>query len=159
MVMTRLISEFIVYGTCCRLFKDYTLHNLVQSINKLTSRTAAVLQWIPAHIWKWSSWSDGKNWQQEAATKIKAKLQRSKHVHQKQEARWLQAHTGKWRFYSPTRHPSASIAPRTDHYTLLAQNRPLQTLKPHEENWHWNISPLTLRNGSTNSRTCHAVLP
>jgi len=49
MVMTCLISEFIVYGTCCRLFKDYTLHNLVQSINKLTSRTTAVLQWIPAH--------------------------------------------------------------------------------------------------------------
>ena len=48
--MTCLISEFIVYGTCCRLFKDYTLHNLVQSINKLTSRTTAVLQWIPAHI-------------------------------------------------------------------------------------------------------------
>ena len=29
--------------------KDYTLRNLIQSLNSLTSRTTAVLQWIPAH--------------------------------------------------------------------------------------------------------------
>ena len=29
--------------------EDYTLHNLIQSLNNLTSRTTAVLQWIPAH--------------------------------------------------------------------------------------------------------------
>ena len=29
--------------------EDNTLRNVIQSINSLTSRTAAVLQWIPAH--------------------------------------------------------------------------------------------------------------
>ena len=29
--------------------EDYTLRNLIQSLNSLTSRTTAVLQWIPAH--------------------------------------------------------------------------------------------------------------
>ena len=29
--------------------EDYTLRNLLQSLNILTSRTTAVLQWIPAH--------------------------------------------------------------------------------------------------------------
>jgi len=29
--------------------EDYTLRNVIQSINSLTSRTTAVLQWIPAH--------------------------------------------------------------------------------------------------------------
>ena len=29
--------------------EDYTLQNLIQSLNSLTSRTTAVLQWIPAH--------------------------------------------------------------------------------------------------------------
>ena len=29
--------------------EDYTLRNLIQSLNSMTSRTTAVLQWIPAH--------------------------------------------------------------------------------------------------------------
>ena len=29
--------------------EDYTLRNLIQSLNSLTSRTTAILQWIPAH--------------------------------------------------------------------------------------------------------------
>ena len=29
--------------------KDYTLRNVIQSLNSLTLRTTAVLQWIPAH--------------------------------------------------------------------------------------------------------------
>ena len=29
--------------------EDYTLRHLIQSLNSLTSRTTAVLQWIPAH--------------------------------------------------------------------------------------------------------------
>jgi len=29
--------------------EDYTLRNVIQSLNSLTSRTTAVLQWIPAH--------------------------------------------------------------------------------------------------------------
>ena len=29
--------------------EDYTLRNLIQILNSLTSRTTAVLQWIPAH--------------------------------------------------------------------------------------------------------------
>ena len=29
--------------------EDYTLRKLIQSLNRLTSRTTAVLQWIPAH--------------------------------------------------------------------------------------------------------------
>ena len=29
--------------------EDYTLHNLVQGLNSLTSRTTAVLKWIPTH--------------------------------------------------------------------------------------------------------------
>ena len=29
--------------------EDYTLQNLIQSLNNLTSRTTALLQWIPAH--------------------------------------------------------------------------------------------------------------
>ena len=29
--------------------EDFTLRNLIQSLNSLTSRTTAVLQWIPAH--------------------------------------------------------------------------------------------------------------
>ena len=31
------------------LQEDYTLRNVIQSLNSLTSRTTAVLQWIPAH--------------------------------------------------------------------------------------------------------------
>ena len=29
--------------------EDYTLRNLIKSLNSLTSRTTAILQWIPAH--------------------------------------------------------------------------------------------------------------
>ena len=31
-----------------------------------------------------------------------------------------------------------------------AKNRPLQTAKPHEKDWHWKVGPLPLRTGSTN---------
>ena len=35
----------------------------------------------------------------------------------------------------PTRHPSLTIAPQTDH-DIPAKNRSLQTAKPHEKDWN-----------------------
>ena len=37
-----------------------------------------------------------------------------------------------WRLQSSTRHPSLTIAPRTDH-DIPSKNRPLQTAQPHEK--------------------------
>ena len=51
--------------------EDYTLRNLIQSLNSLTSRTTSVLQWIPAHTGiHGSGRSAGERGKQEAAAKI-----------------------------------------------------------------------------------------
>jgi len=53
--------------------EDYTLRNLIKSLNSLTSRTTAVLQRIHAH-----------NGIHGNAAKIHTELPRSRHTHQKQ---------------------------------------------------------------------------
>ena len=40
-----------------------------------------------------------------------------------------------------------------------AKNRSLQTAKPHEKDWHWNVSPLPLWTGSTNHSPFPAAIP
>jgi len=111
--------------------RDYTLRNLIQRLNSLTSRTTAVLQWIPVHT------GIHGNEVADQLTKEGIKKQQPKSKLSYQEAKTLirNKRRADFKHRNGGYNPQQDTTPRTDH-DIPAKNMSLQTAWPHEKDWN-----------------------
>ena len=139
--------------------EDNILHNLVQSINNLKSRTTYVLQWIPAHTGIHGN-EVAISWRKREArssspnpTLVTEKQKRSSETRgQLTSSTEMEVLIpNKTHFIILSRHEQSMIFRLITGLCRLCRNIKID--------WHRRVSPLTLRTGSTNYNPCPAAMP